>query len=50
MFQMRLFYDKYKEEENFVEAIDIKCSNFRKITVVSLKDRTVQEMTTQFLK
>ena len=32
MFQMRLFYDKHNEEENVVENIAIKCSNFHKIT------------------
>ena len=25
MFQLRIFYDKHNEEENFVEAIAINC-------------------------
>ena len=32
MFQMRLFYYKHDEEENFVEAIAIKFINFDMIT------------------
>ena len=49
MFHMRLFYDEYNEEENVVEGIATKCSNFRRSTGVYLKDKTIQEMITQFV-
>ena len=46
---MRLFYDNYNKEENIVEAIAIKCIDFHRSTGLYLKDKTVQEMTTQFV-
>ena len=49
MFHMRLFHDKYNEEENFVEDIAIKCSNYRRITGLCLKDKTVQSMIAKFV-
>ena len=36
------FYDKDNEEENFVEAIYIKCSNCCRSTGLYLKDQTFQ--------
>ena len=49
MFQMCLFHDKDNEEDNFVEAVAIKCSNFRRNADLYLKYKTVQEIITQFL-
>ena len=46
---MRLLYHEYNEEENFVEAIDINSSNFHINTGLYLKNKTVQEIITQFL-
>ena len=39
MLQMYLFYYKYNEEDNVVEDIAIKCSNFCRITCLYLKDK-----------
>ena len=41
MFQLHIFYDKRYGEENVVEAIAIKCSNFNKDTGLHLKDTTI---------
>ena len=49
MFQLRIFHDKHKEEDNLVEAIAIKCSNCNKDTGLYLKDITIEEMITKFL-
>ena len=49
MFQMLLLYDKDNEEENFVEAISIKCSNFCRITGLYLKDKTIQWIINRFV-
>ena len=40
MLQLRLFYDKHNEEDNFVEAIDIKCINCNKDTSLYFKNTT----------
>ena len=44
---MHLFYVKDNEEENSVEAIAIKCSNYRIITILYLKDNTVRSRALQ---
>ena len=36
MFQIRLFYYKNNEEDNFVEAISIKCNNCDRSTGLTL--------------
>ena len=46
---MCLFYDNNNEEENVVDAIAIKCRNCRRNTGLYLKDKTTQEMITQFV-
>ena len=46
---MCLFYYKYNEEDNVVETIYIKCSNCRRSTGLYLKDKTFQEIITQFV-
>ena len=47
MFQMHLLYHEHNED--IVEAIDIQCSNFHINTGLHLKDKTVEEIITQFL-
>ena len=42
MFWMRIFYDKHNEEDNSVEAIAIKCSNFNKDTGLHFKNTTIE--------
>ena len=46
---MGLFYYKNNEEDNVVEAIDIKCSNCDIIAVLFLKVKTVKEIITKFV-
>ena len=46
MFQLCIFYDKENEEENFVEAISIKCD---KDTGLYLKDTIIEEIITTFV-
>ena len=48
MLQLRLFY-KHKEEGNFVDAIDIRCSSCNKDTGVNIKNTTIKEMITKFV-
>ena len=49
MSQMRLLYYEHYEEENVLEAIYIKCSNFHISTGLRLKDKKVEETITQFV-
>ena len=44
MFQMRLFYDNYNEEDHFVEAITTKCSDCHKGTGLYLKDKLSKKL------
>ena len=46
IFQFRIFYDKDNEEENFVEAISIKCD---KGVGLYLKDTIIEEMISKFV-
>ena len=50
MFQLRLFYDKYNEEGNIVYAIATRCSNFNKETGLHIKNTTIEDITTKFVK
>ena len=49
MFKWPIFYDKYNEGDNFVEAIAIKCINCNKDTGLYSKDTTIEEMITKFV-
>ena len=49
MFQLRIFYDKHNEEDNFVEDIAIKCINCNKDTGFHLKHTTNEEMINKFV-
>ena len=49
MIQMCLLYYEHNEEDNFMEAIAIKCTNFQRSTGLYLKDKIVEEMFSQFV-
>ena len=49
MFQMRLLYPENNKEEHVVESIAIQCSNCHIKTGLNLKDRTAEEIITQFV-
>ena len=49
MFQLRLFYDKHDEEENFSKDIAIRRSTCNKYIGFHLKDTHIEEMITKFM-
>ena len=49
MFQLRLFYDKHKEEVNIVDVIAIRCINFNKDTGLHIKFSKIEGMITKFV-
>ena len=49
MFQMRLLYYEHNEEDLVVENIVINCSHYHIKNCLCLKDKTVEEIITQFV-
>ena len=48
IFQMRLLYLEYNEEEHVVEAISIQCSNGHRNTGLHLKDKQLKKPSLTF--